>query len=534
LIKRYRGPGEAKKALEAVWEYWNSTLGAVQVETPDLALNVLANGWLIYQVLSSRMWGRSGYYQSGGAFGFRDQLQDAMALIHVEPDLLRSQILLCAGRQFPEGDVQHWWHPPAGRGSRTRCSDDFLWLALASCRYIESTGDKEILGQIVPYIEGRPLGPEEESYYDLPEGSALKSNVYEHCVRAIKNGMRRGMHGLPLMGSGDWNDGMNMVGEKGEGESVWLAFFQYEVLTRFSDISLLNNDRDFSAYCLREAAKLITAIEQHAWDGAWYRRAYFDDGTPLGSAKNNECRIDSISQSWSVLSGAGSALRSSIGMDSMYRHLVSPKGGLIRLLEPPFDVGEPNPGYIQGYVPGVRENGGQYTHAAIWAIMAFAKLGNTERAWELFTMINPVNHSKSPEAVETYMVEPYVMPADIYSLEPHTGRGGWTWYTGSASWMYRLILESLLGLSLVSDKLHIEPKIPNAWNTYTIRYRYRQTLYIIRVRAIQAQEKSISLTLDGLLQTGDTITLVDDHAEHQADLLICRLPYSKEGGNTNC
>ncbi len=521
LARKTSGTAFAHDALTELHLHWHGLLDVVQVETPDPSVDVLVNGWLIYQTLACRCVARSGYYQSGGAFGFRDQLQDTMATLHAAPLLTRTHLLVCASKQFPQGDVLHWWHPPIGRGVRTRCSDDYLWLPLAASRYLKVTDDVSVLDEEVHFVDGRAVGSDEESYYDIPTQSPLHSSFYQHCVVALRRGCELlGERGLPLIGTGDWNDGMNRVGENERGESVWLGFFLFDTLQHFVEVARARGDEEFSSYCREQAQRLQKNLEVHAWDGRWYRRAWFDDGTPLGSLESDECKIDSIAQSWAVLSGVAEPARGREAMASLDQHLVDRKAQLVKLLDPPFDRTSKDPGYIRGYVPGVRENGGQYTHAAVWAAMAYAKQGNAKKAWELAEMINPIHHTCDSDALDTYKVEPYVMAADVYGAVPHIGRGGWTWYTGSAGWMYRLLTESLLGLQRIGNSLVLSPCLPNEWQRYKISYRFGTSLYAI---SIELQDSAPSqLTMDGIELTELRVPLVDDGGTHHVRLLWLR------------
>jgi cyclic beta-1,2-glucan synthetase len=510
IIRNFEGAPAARHALERVHEYWQKTLGTLQIETPDRAVNILANGWLNYQTLACRIWARSGFYQSGGAFGFRDQLQDTLSLIYTKPEILRAQLLLCASRQFKEGDVQHWWHPPVGRGVRTTCSDDYLWLPYAAAKYVTATGDQSILDESVNYLEGRVLNEGEESYFDLPIKSDISATLYHHCVQAIEHGLIFGVHGLPLMGTGDWNDGMDKVGNHGKGESVWLAFFLYDILVNFKQLAAIKNDNAFVNKCTQEAEKLKLNIDTNAWDGDWYRRAYFDDGTPLGSHENEECRIDSIAQSWSVLSGGGDKKKSLSGMQFADKYLVQQDDGLIQLFTPPFDKSAMNPGYIKGYVPGVRENGGQYTHAAIWLVMAFAALEDKKRTWELLQMINPINRGNTADKIEVYKTEPYVIAADVYAEPLHKGRGGWTWYTGSAGWMYQLTIQSFIGFKKEGDKFYINPCFPETWPAVKLTYTYKGVHLVIEIKQQKVNEGQVSnLVVNGEEQPDMFFSLED-------------------------
>jgi cyclic beta-1,2-glucan synthetase len=524
LVRVHRGR-DAEAAIRETRSHWDGVLGGLQIRTPDAALDLLVNRWLLYQALACRIWGRSAFYQSGGAFGFRDQLQDALALVVPRREILREQILRSASRQFVEGDVQHWWHPPSGRGVRTRISDDLLWLPYAVSRYLQVTGDEAILEESVAFLGGEPLREGEIERYFVPPESGQSGGVYEHCARALDRSLAAGSHGLPLMGTGDWNDGMNRVGIEGRGESVWLAWFLRANLEAFVPIAERRGGAETKrAVRWRERlAELTAAVEREAWDGGWYRRAFFDDGTPLGTDTAGACRIDSIAQSWAVIAGGGDPVRARAAMDAVDRELVRRRDGLVLLFTPPFDGGRSDPGYIQGYPPGVRENGGQYTHGAIWSVIAFAALGDGDRAGELLSLLNPVNRTRAATGLHRYMNEPYVVAADVCSEPPHVGRCGWTWYTGSAGWMYRAAVEWILGLRVERARLRVDPCIPRAWPRFEAMLRYHSTRYQITVENPRGVSRGVAeIRYDGRrLPDGESAaTLEDDGGVHRIDVLL--------------
>jgi cyclic beta-1,2-glucan synthetase len=547
LIQKYRR-ANLETSLQTVIQNWNRLLGKVQVQTPDRAMDILLNHWLLYQTLACRFWARAAFYQAGGAFGFRDQLQDVLALAACEPTLARAHILKTAARQFPEGDVQHWWHPPTGRGVRTQISDDRLWLPYVALHYLRVTGDEGLMEELVPFIDGDPLKPGQgDSYYEPALSRDPPLSLYEHCARAVEISLKTGVHGLPLMGTGDWNDGMNQVGHEGQGESVWLGWFLHDVLTQMAPLAAKRGETERRKVWMEHAEKLKTALETNGWDGQWYRRAFFDDGSPLGSSQNSECQIDSIAQSWAVLSGAGDPQRALQAMQSVEEHLVKAQDNLILLFTPPFDHAPKNPGYIKGYLPGVRENGGQYTHAGVWVACAYAKLGMGNRAEELFSMLNPINHALTRTQVGLYKSEPYVMAADIYSVEPHVGRGGWTWYTGAAGWMYRAGVEFILGIKqrgnapiarpqaerqdLVAPtndnktvgELEFDPCIPKEWNGFKVFYQYGSSFYEIQFENPNHVSKGVlRIEVDGNIVTNskNSIMLKDDQQKHWVKVVM--------------
>jgi len=515
LVRQHTHVDRADVVLTQVQEQWDRYLDALHVTTPDPGIDLMLNRWLVYQTLACRVWARSAFYQSGGAYGFRDQLQDVMALVYGAPEEARAQILRAAARQFEEGDVQHWWHPPSGIGVRTRITDDLYFLPLVVHHYVVTTGDTEVLNEVVPFIASPVLREEQEEDFNLPAVSTQTGTVYEHCVRALKHGYRLGSHGLPLMGTGDWNDGMNKVGAEGKGESVWNAWFFVSVLKAFTELAERRGEAADAAWCRERVEQLRAATEATAWDGAWYRRAYFDDGTPLGSAQNDECQIDALPQAWAIISGAADPTRARSAMDAVQERLVRVDDKLIQLFDPPFDKGALQPGYIKGYVPGIRENGGQYTHAATWVALATALQGQGDRAMELWKLINPITHATTADAVHHYKVEPYVVCADVYGAAPHTGRGGWTWYTGSAGWLYRVAIETILGFQLRGDELRFAPCIPPSWPGFELSYRHRSATYRIWVDNSASTGRGVrSIELDGEELPNDTLPLRDDSKTH--------------------
>jgi len=517
LVGRYRQI-DVQAVLDEVTQHWDAVLDTLQVRTPDRAMDIMVNRWLLYQTLSCRVWARAGFYQASGAYGFRDQLQDGTALAMTQPALTREHLLRAAARQFVEGDVQHWWLPTSGQGVRTRISDDRVWLAYATAHYVETTGDAGVLDEPVAFLQGPVLGDEEHESFFRAELAQHSASLFEHCARGLDDSLALGEHGLPLIGTGDWNDGMNRVGEQGRGESVWLGWFLHTTLSQFVPLASARKEQARAQRWTTHAANLRVSLEREAWDGDWYRRGYFDDATPLGSSTSNECRIDSIAQSWSVLSKAADPVRAQRAMAAVQQQLIRDDENLALLFTPPFDRMAHDPGYIKGYPPGIRENGGQYTHAAAWSVMAFAALGDGDTAAQVFSILNPINHTSTRAQVQRYKVEPYVSAADVYSVAPHVGRGGWTWYTGSAGWLYRSGIEAILGIRQQGDALLVDPCIPKAWPEFSVAFRYRTARYDILVENPDGVTRGVAaIEIDGVLSPAGSgrIPLLDDAEIHR-------------------
>ncbi|MSS08094.1 hypothetical protein FYJ38_05480 [Clostridium sp. WB02_MRS01] len=514
IKNKYREITASEKELDRVRTYWDGLLGTVKVKTKDRAVDILVNGWLLYQTVSCRIQARAGFYQCGGAYGYRDQLQDTLSLLFADSSILRGQILIACSRQFEEGDVQHWWHPPMGIGVRTRITDDLLWLPYCTAAYIRSTGDTTILKEKVPYIKGPVLQEGQHDVMFTPDKSQSFATVYEHCKKAIDR-TSFGEHGLPLMGGGDWNDGMNEVGIEGKGESVWLAWFFYTVLGDFIPLCHKEDDEAYGRELDQKRESLLQSIEEHTWDGEWYLRAFYDDGSKLGSKENDECRIDSISQSWSVISKGAKEERAKTAMQSAWRYLVREEEAISLLLTPPFNKTSKNPGYIKNYIPGMRENGGQYTHAAVWLAIATSMLRDYHMAQTLFTILNPIHVTQTRKDVLRYEKEPYVMTADISLSPPYTGRGGWSWYTGSAGWMYQGLLSWFLGIRKEGNELIIDPATPASFGDFSVEYKFGRSLYEIRVESrSKGTLTTEAITVDDRLIQGNRVSLVDDGEKH--------------------